>query len=322
MRLNLINAICSVSKYHNVANNTFNHPEAEFCPGYLVVLAAHISRHRIQEVGCVMPHNDYLKAIAWHKALWGEDRYRKERRNIGHNYSLMTPLINPDSVDDSTTSINSCIRTLACKTSANCPEGISALIQVVGELHDNVWSHGLSTGFSFAQKWAVPGANPTDHYIEFALADHGKGFLAELKRASIPDIQGHDDAIRWCIQEGNSSKHADLQDDWAQSIPSWHSGGNLFGSGVTVKEKENNHQGLGLYHLLKLIKSYNGELLLATGDVCLSMKQGRESYKRLPASWQGVAISCRFKVSELSTVTESAIDADVMNIMKRLREGT
>lgn len=280
MRLNLIHGICRVPQYHEIVHNMFNHPEAEFAPGYLVVMAAHINRHRIKEQNCSIPHDDYLKAIAWHKALWGQDRYRRDRKNCGHNYSLMTPLQNPGAVDDATTVISSCIRNLACGSSGKRPEGISALTQVVGELHDNVWSHGFSTGFSFAQRWAVPGANPPDHYIEFALADHGKGFLTELNGAGIPNINTHEDAIRWCIQEGNSSKHADMQDGWEQSLPDWHTGGNVFGHGVSVKEKENNHQGLGLYHLIRLINTYNGELLLATGDVCLSMKGGHRELFR------------------------------------------
>ncbi len=62
-------------------------------------------------------------------------------------------------------------------------------------------------------------------------------FLRELRRADIPGIESHQDAIEWCIQEGNSSKHADLQDDWAQQVPGDYMGGNLFGAGVKVKEK-------------------------------------------------------------------------------------
>lgn len=317
MRHNLIDGIRNISSYHNADNGTFRHPDAEFTPGYLVVMAAHLNHHRIEEHNCSIPNDGYLKAIAWHKALWGVDRYTKERKNHGQNYSLVTPLSSAASVDTATTDISSCIRKLACGDALNRPEGISALTQVVGELHDNVWSHGFSTGFSFAQKWAVPGTQ--DHYIEFALADHGKGFLNELRSAGITDIESHEDAIRWCIQEGNSSKHADMQDDWAQSMPDWHTGGSVFGKAVAVREKENNHQGLGLYHLVKLINSYNGELLLATGNVCLSLKDGNETYIPMPSAWQGVAISCRFKVSELSLKSEDNIDPGILEIMKQLR---
>lgn len=319
MRLDLLEGMRWIPEFHNFDTNSFDHPNAEFAPGYLVVMAAHINRHKIEESKCSVPHNDYLKAIAWHKALWGQDRYRKDRRNCGHNYSLMTPLKTPDAVDEATTVISSCIRSLACGQSDERPEGISALTQVVGELHDNVWSHGFSSGFSFAQKWSVPCSAPQDHYLEFALADHGKGFLNELKSAGIPNIYSHEDAIKWCIQEGNSSKHADLQDDWGQSLPEGHTGSNVFGRSVAVKEKENNHQGLGLFHLIKLIKSYNGELLLATGDVCLQMRDNRETYTRLPRSWQGVAISCRFRVSELSAKKDTDIDPVILNIMNQLK---
>ncbi|HAG2283305.1 TPA: hypothetical protein G8W61_003635 [Salmonella enterica] len=319
MKYDLIDSISNLKNYYDASNNNFHHPEMEFSPGALVVYAAYINANKIKENSCFMPHDDYLKAIAWHKALWGVDRYKKRRINKGHTYSLMTPLSNLDTVDDATTTVNDCIRSLSCENLNYYPDGILALNQVVGELHDNVWSHGISTGFSFAQRWAVPYSNSTDHYLEFALADHGKGFLAELKRAKIPGITTHEDAIRWCIQEGNSSKHANLIDEWSQRLPDGHYGASVFGEGVAVKEKDNNHQGLGLYHLLKLIKNYNGELLLATGDVCLKISHGQESYINLRSSWQGVAISCRFKISDLSAKTDKDIDPGVIDIMKQLR---
>jgi len=69
-----------------------------------------------------------------------------ERLNEGRNYASITALRNAEQVDNATTTINNCIRSLAGN---NDSKGISELTKVVGELHDNVWSHGKSTGFQW-----------------------------------------------------------------------------------------------------------------------------------------------------------------------------
>lgn len=95
----------------------------------------------------------------------------------------------------------------------------------------------------------------------------------------------------------------------------------MFGKGVAVKEKSNNHQGLGLAHLMKLVKTYEGELQLATGNVCLQANGDAVSYTELPVEWPGVAISCRFKIHKLAVEHvehDSEEDSQLLDIMKAL----
>ena len=111
-----------------------------------------------------------MRAINLHGALWGEDQYQQERVNVGRNYSLVTALTNVEAVDVATGSINSCVRQLTFpdRDPRDCPKGLTDLTHVIGELHDNVWSHGKSTGFSFAQRSAVPHTQKKEHYLEFS----------------------------------------------------------------------------------------------------------------------------------------------------------
>ncbi|WP_127958763.1 hypothetical protein [Serratia microhaemolytica] len=299
MALALKHAILQTAQWQERKQDKITFANEYYRPGYITVLAAYVNHHGIRQEDCSLPNNDYMSAINLFGAIWGEDNYTKKRLNVGENYSLVTPLINVESVDDATSTINSCIRKLVLEGKTASVQGVDELTKVIGELHDNVWSHGKSTGFSFAQRSAVPNTKHEEYYIEFSLADCGCGFLGELKRAGIPSIETHQEAIEWCIQENNSSKHADRQDDWAQRLPLGHIGGNTFGKGVAIKEKDNNHQGLGLYHLMQLVKKYSGELQLATGNVCLEAQGDKVSYEALDSEWKGVAISCRFKINEL-----------------------
>ncbi|HCT7709182.1 TPA: hypothetical protein OT801_003275 [Morganella morganii] len=321
MGLGLKDAILHTAAFHNRETNQLSLPKSHWHPGFITVLAAYVNHHEITEENCTLSNPDYMRAINLQGALWGEDQYQQERVNVGRNYSLVTALTNVEAVDVATSTINSCVRQLTFPESdpREYPKGLTDLTHVIGELHDNVWSHGKSTGFSFAQRSAVPYTDRREFFLEFSLADCGLGFLRELRRAGMLDIETHQDAIAWCIQEGHSSKHADLQDDWAQQLPQDFIGGSVFGSGVAVKEKENNHQGLGLYHLMKLVKTYNGELQLATGDVCLEAIGDEVSYTKLPHEWLGVAISCRFKIHELADDKDNEEDnPQLLEIMQAL----
>lgn len=322
MGLGLKDGILHTADFHQKDTNQLLLPNSHCHPGFITVLAAYVNHHKIREENCKLPHPDYMRAINLQGALWGKDQYQQERVNVGKHYSLVTALTNVEAVDTATSSINSCVRQLTFpdRGPGEQPKGLTDLTHVIGELHDNVWSHGKSTGFSFAQRYAVPYTNSREHYLEFSLADCGYGFLRELNRVGIPHIETHQQAIEWCIQEGHSSKHADLQDDWAQQLPQDFIGGNIFGRCVAVKEEENNHQGLGLYHLMELVKTYNGELHLATGNVCLEAIGDEVSYTMLRNEWQGLAISCRFKIHELAADDKDneVNDPQLMEIMRVL----
>lgn len=290
-----------------------------FTPGFLTALAAFIKTHNVpeKEFHAFEEQMSYLRTVGFHRELW-QMADNINRVNCGRTYSPLTPLRDPAEVDQATTNINNCIRILL-NNEKN--EGIAGLLRVVGELHDNVWSHGKSTGFSMAQTIKVPYTNGSDHYIEFALADNGMGFLEELRRARI-DITDHKAAIEWCIQEGNSSKLHKKDDGWTQRLPD-----DLIGSdpmmGFGGEVPENNHQGLGLAHLTKLVIDYEGELQLCTGDTLLKIDEnGNRTFEKLKNEWKGVAVSCRFKMSKLrQTIKENTLeDSDRKHIiMERLR---
>lgn len=292
----LLCALNGLALHHDVEYNEFYLPKDFYHPGYLVALTAYLHHHRIEQrnFNCHADNTGYFAAMAMSKALWNSDTYDQQRVNEGRSYSVITPLHNEEAVDIATTTINSCIRTF---TQGKHHTGITDLFHVVGELHDNVWSHGLSSGFSMAQRSKVPLTD--DYYLEFALADHGLGFLAETNRTG-KDHKSHEEAIKWCIVEGNSTKHSDDMDEWAQYQPSDILGGSPFGGQIETRSESNHHQGLGLAHLVKLVKKYNGELTLASGDACYMIdSSGQESFQNLQFFWQGVSISCKFRESSL-----------------------
>lgn len=180
-------------------------------PSYLVTMAAYITKHKIPsknfQIG--QNHRGYLDTIGF-CSLWG-NTYDIHRPNLGRNYSMLTLLDNEHATDTANTQIISCISHF---TNNDTSDGIGSLKEVVGELHDNIWSHGRSTGFSMAQKYS-------NGKIEFALADCGMGFLNELRRIGM-EIASHKEAIEWCIKKGNSSKkiESERHDNWGTTTTS------------------------------------------------------------------------------------------------------
>lgn len=296
-------------------------PYAFYTPSFFVVLAATLNDRAVdfQSFSVDASNSGYFSAIGLSKALWGVDDYTNNRTNLGSNYSLVTRLDSAEQTDTCNTQIAGCLRNMVGDHTSS---GFGALLHVVGELHDNVWSHGKKTGFSHAQKWKVPYSDGGDHYLEFSLADKGLGFLQEIRRSGKTNVSSHREAIEWCIQEGHSTKHGDDIDEWAQSVPSDILGGSPFCSGVETRINDgNHHQGLGLHHLVSLVKTYNGELTIVSGDAAFSVdEQGNESFSLIQSSWQGVAISCRVRESRLMSVEQRASDS-VLNIMDRLTKG-
>lgn len=313
----LLNAVNALYLYHNEEYNEVFLPKGYYKPGFIVALTAFLYVHKVEE-----RHFDsdpdvasYLRTMAFSKALWKiEDSIN--RVNLGRNYSVITPLHSAEIVDDATSSINSCIRGMS---NGVVSKGMSDLFHVVGELHDNVWSHGLSSGFSMAQRQKVPNTGGDDYYFEFALADSGLGFLNEMKNSKM-DVKTHKEAIQWCVQKGNSTKHGDNIDEWAQSVPADLIGANPLGTSKNVRFDGNHHQGLGLAHLVALVKKYRGKLLLVTGDICFNVdSNGKEQFLDIQKEWKGVAISCRFKESKLSEDLSGSVDAELISIMEKLK---
>lgn len=291
--------------------------DSHYTPGFWVSFAAlarakgvKYDQIRFADQG----HQEYSEAIGLQSALGEADSYRYDRRNEGLNYSSLVLLENAESTDRATKDVNGCIRNL-CKN-LGVDQFVKELCEVVGDLHDNVWSHGKSTGFSMAQRWKKPRSN-NENLFEFGLADCGLGFLRELRRVGL-NVASDGDAIEWCIQKGNSSKLVKVvEDSWAQSLPTDLIGNPILGIGK-IKETDNHHQGLGLAKLISLVTSHRGEMWLSTGEAVFSIDpNGHRSLLPPSFSWPGVSIACRFdtslvrptlKVEEVDDVTSMLID--------------
>lgn len=279
-------------------------------PDYMVCMAAYMYKHKVPQNHFVTQPKgmSYLTTIGFLDQLWGTG-YPVNRPNLGRNYSMLTMLDCEGSVDSATTQIGSCINAMV---EVENRAAISLLIDAIGEVHDNVWSHGKSTGFSMAQKY--------NGLIEFALADCGSGFLKELNRVGI-QIDNHADAIEWCIQKGNSSKTIRPQDDWAQQLPP-DVIGNPMGS-LARYSNGNNHAGLGLSRFIEVVESFGGELTIITGNAELSISNFPHRIKRIrpcfqDLSWDGVIIRCRLQTSNLNQIPTPSANSEIADILDTL----
>ncbi|EKO3524411.1 hypothetical protein K7V76_004325 [Vibrio fluvialis] len=315
----LSEALIDIPATHDQEYNSYYLESDFYSPGYLAALTAFLKEKRTSERGfdCDRTLNGYLETLGLYNILW--DRPAPHRVAHGRNYTPITQLSSAEATDDVTTSINGCIRHFTGYTGG----GLIDLTHVVGELLDNVWSHGQSTGFAMAQKTAVPHTNGEDHYLEFSVADRGIGFLEETRRtgkAAEHNITTDLEAINWCIQRGNSTKHADDVDEWAQQIPPEHIGESPYGSGIGSSYEVNHHQGLGLAHLVELVQNFHGKMIIASGNAMLTVEErGNRIETELDEPWKGVAISCKFRLSSLVQEIEEEIDEDLMAIIDRLK---
>jgi hypothetical protein len=243
----------------------------------------------------------YGRAIGIEAAIGAPDTYHHERVNKGANYSPLAVLDVEERTNEATKDIAGCIRTWFNGTGLE--QFVAELCDVVGDLHDNVWSHAKSTGVSMATKWCQQDGN----VLEFALADAGYGFLGELRRSGVLTREGiatATEAIAWCVVKGNSSK-IKKEDPWAQRLPE-DAMGNPMGAIARIVSKENNHLGLGLAKLEELVTKFKGQLWLASGDGMLTIdNKGGKKYQRLPFSWKGVLLECRFNVTTVEQVVAS-----------------
>lgn len=286
-------------------------------PGYWAALSAYCKHNKIefnQLDFCSERTRDYACAIALEHALSKTDGYLYQRRNSGTNYSELVLLNSADDTDKATATINSCVRQIfGCH---ELSDFVKDLCDVIGDLHDNVWSHGKSTGFSMAQKWE--NYNSAGCSFEFALADCGLGFLRELQRVGL-DIHSDEEAIKWCIEEGHSSKKLKKIDDWSQRLPADSSGNPMPGIGKTFVN-ENHHMGLGLAKLIKLVNNYQGQLWLASGESRLFINEnGQKSFNKNVQYWQGVALACRFNTERAKNYKNYNDDEAIASISELLR---
>lgn len=275
----------------------FDCPDDYGSPGFWSAYAARarLRNLHLAELGIPADKAEYARAIRIERALGERDTYPHERRLAGTNYSPLVLLESRELTEKAVGEINSCIRGLFLEPEFG--EFSAAVCELVGDLFDNVWSHGKSTGFSMAQRWRN---HFTDgFYFEFAVADCGFGFLRELRRAGIRGIETDQDAIAWCIQKGNSTKKKPV-DVWAQRLPPDMAGNPMPGVGQVV-ESDNHHLGLGLAKLVEAVERFNGWLWLASGESMLVIGPGSERrYEDTRTPWPGVAIACRFDSAQVA----------------------
>jgi hypothetical protein len=173
-------------------------PGTFFAPGFWAALAAFVWRNGIavDHIHLEEKLRGYFSAIGFARAFDQQDDYPYERRNKGVNYSMLEHLDNPETTDTATSAINGCIRN---SLGSDLPKPfVDMFCDVVGDLHENVWSHGKASGFSIAQRWKESPWNPlsSDYNIEFALADSGIGFLREVQNVGL-SIKSDREAIEW-----------------------------------------------------------------------------------------------------------------------------
>lgn len=253
--------ICDKYKQKSILNLKDNKLHASS----IAILAAFIKGNNIKRDQFICESNDvakYLDTIGFYKEIWNETPSHR-RINDGITYSPLVLLENYQKIDIATSTLNKCLTYMYPMTDKNSTSSLASLHEVVGELHDNIWSHGRNTGFSIAQKYGN-----YDPIIEIAVADCGIGFLNELINSKIPDIDNDQKAIYWCIQKGNSSKKFKEQneDGWAQSIPEDIIGNPFSDIGIkSLVNNPNHHEGLGLSKLIDLVIKHKGEIQIISG---------------------------------------------------------
>lgn len=296
-------------------------PEGFIAPGCLIAVCAraHYRKYSFEQIQFASDEQkQYAIAIGMELALNGADSYTHNRVNAGTTYSPIAKLDCAESTDKATSLINQCLRGFSSEAVVNS-DGFSNFCHVVGEMHSNVWDHGMDTGFSVAQKFKVP--NKNDYYFEFALADSGYGFLGEMQRSG-KKVNTDIDALNWCIQKGNSTKKYDNRDEYAQRLPNDMINSSGIAQGFEAFHSdgfENHHQGLGLYHLTKLVTETSGTLCLASGNAIFTMRpNGTCKIEETPTYWKGVALSCRLRTSRISALAEPENESldDIFNLLK------
>ena len=236
------------SLYEALNNHTLIH--LSFVnPFDTAMLAAFIKKNSISKELIVPDDNvdSYLNTIDFYNLVWNEPRTNKQWA-VGRSYCPLIELSSPEHTDTATTIIGNILE-------RRCGEDAYSVIDVIGELIDNVWSHGKALGYAVAQ------VSRDD--IKFSVVDIGKGFKNVLQEANISGIKSDIDAINWSIQKGHTSKGQ--EDEWAQFLP-FDSYENPFSSGVPIKEEENHHEGLGLYKLVDLVQKTKGNLSILSGQ--------------------------------------------------------
>ena len=147
-----------------------------FTPGFWTAYIARARQRGLhnQELGLPADRTGYARAIGIERALGDPDSYPYERVHAGQNYSPLVLLDTPELAERAIGEINGCIRRLFPEDEYS--KFVASICELVGDLLDNVWSHGKSSGFSMTQRW---GGDRDGFFFEFAIADCGLGVVVE-----------------------------------------------------------------------------------------------------------------------------------------------
>jgi len=309
-------------EYHIPEAKIFRIPNAYYYPCFWVTAALYALKHKIphKQLDIDPQIEGYASVIGFPQALGCTNQVN--RINNGCGYSSMERLEDDHSADAGKTRISSCIREMFnirnLPTTDPITIAIQELIDVIGELHDNVVSHSNGIGFSIAQSHSYHNY-VKGNYLSFAIADNGIGFLSELKAQGIKEVETDKDAIAWCIIKNNTSKRKAVDDPWAQRVPD-DALSNPFGKHIITKNKDNNHQGLGLDKLCQFVHKYKGELRIHSGRAALVVDNtGNLRYSENEREWVGVSISVLLNVNEFNDQIIEEIPEDIVNLMDKLR---
>lgn len=273
-------------------------------PDDIVMLAAFIKKHQLPKeiISAKEKVESYLDTIRFYKNVWNEESYNHQQ-NSGRLYCPLIELDSPIKTDTATTTINEILDNLCGG------EDINPIVEVIGELIDNVWSHGKSLGYIVAQVHRP--------HIMFAVADTGMGFKKVLDDANVKGINNDLDAINWCIKEGHTSKGKD-DDEWVQRLP-FDSLDNPYPDNVIVKaDEDNHHEGLGLFKLVDLVQKTDGNLSILSGNGLKLINNINPFESELEENWQGVVIYCKLNMNNLHKLKNNADQSDIDAIIKEL----
>lgn len=257
-----------------VARLTFVHPSDS------VVIAASCLTKQLSRVEFLDDSERYAKSIGLLDAVNGERPRPKLGALSGKSYSPLCRIDDQADVDSANHLVSS---TLESHLVGN-PRLLSVVRQVVGEIHDNVWSHARGVGFSACQ---IYGTTEADRLVQFAVADCGAGFLRNARRV-LSSLSDDFEAIEWCLEKNNTS--AGMPHEFAQRIDPDDPFGGL-PPGVPTRTSSNHHQGLGLYKLRKCVEAANGSMVLVSGSGGLVLKRDGTTIRITPPiPWRGVFI--------------------------------
>lgn len=253
----------------------------------------------------------YANTIGFNRIAKSSAQEKKiSRPNKGSKYTLIQCIQTSHDVHDANHGIIECFDNFFTDPFFKSSNYSRTIKHTIGELHDNVSSHACSPGYSMAFEHSGT--------FEFAISDHGIGFLKEIQNTHrelgiLTDLE----AIKWCLSRGNSTKKT--IDDFAQTLPEDLLGASpMSGTTILSRRDGSHHQGEGLYILHEFAKKFSGSLEIVSGKGYYYLDQNGDVFteelnRRIP----GVSITLCFEIDLLKnklsqTQVDSALNQSII----------